>query len=62
MTVGATTPDMIEKDLQFAYNICKDNNEYTATAEFWDIVKSGSDDLLADRDYVRSLFPALAWE
>jgi hypothetical protein len=56
------TPDVIEKNLQFAYNVCKDNNAYTATEEFWNIVKSGSDDLLEDRDYVRSVFPSLTWK
>ena len=62
MTVETTTPDTVEKNLQFAYNVRKDNNAYTATAEFWDIAKSGSDELLANTDYVRSIFPSLKWK
>jgi hypothetical protein len=62
LTVEATAPDMVERNLQFAYNVCKDNNAYTAKDEFWDIVKLGSETLLDDREYVRSVFPSLTWK
>ena len=58
----ATAQDTIEKNLQFAHNVCKDKSTNTATEEFWDIVESGSDDLLDDKDYIRSVFPSLTWK
>jgi hypothetical protein len=57
-----TTAEVIEKNLQFAYNMCKDTNAYTAQEDFWDIAKAGNDELLKDKEYMRSTFPDLTWE
>ena len=52
---------LIEEKMRFARLACKDTNTYTAEMEFWELVSSGSDSLLENEAYVRSIFPAASW-
>jgi hypothetical protein len=54
--------ETIKRNMDFAYTVCKDTNAYTAKEKFWDIVKEGSDALLENKEYRRSIFPALKWK
>jgi hypothetical protein len=59
--VTSAQEKLIEEKMRFARKACKDTNTYTAEDEFWDLVSSGSDSLLENQNYVRSIFPAISW-
>jgi hypothetical protein len=58
----SVTDDTIKRSLRFTNEMCKDTNTYTADTQFWNIVKSGSNKLLNDEGYIRSIFPDLVQE
>jgi hypothetical protein len=64
MTTGKmnmeTVPNKVDKNLQFAYETCRDNNAYTSKKTVCEIVTEGTASLREDKvEFAYSVFPEL---